>query len=49
MDQKALIDQFEAGGGKRLEGLKIYDVAPTVLTMLGQPAPEGIRGKVIDL
>ena len=34
---------------KRLDGLKIYDVAPTVLTMLDQPVPEGIRGRAIDL
>jgi hypothetical protein len=29
--------------------LKIYDVAPTLLKMLDQPVPEGIRGKVIEL
>jgi ATP sulfurylase len=44
-----LYDPRSPGNGKRLEGLKIYDVAPTVLTMLGQPAPEGIRGKVIEI
>jgi predicted AlkP superfamily phosphohydrolase/phosphomutase len=44
-----LYDPRSPSGGKRLEGLKIYDVAPTVLTMLGQPAPEGIRGRVIEL
>ncbi|HEX9441990.1 MAG TPA: alkaline phosphatase family protein, partial [Roseiflexaceae bacterium] len=44
-----LHDPRNPGGGKRLDGLKIYDVAPTVLTLLDQRAPEGIRGQVIDL
>jgi ATP sulfurylase len=44
-----LHDPRNPGDGKRLDGLKIYDVAPTVLTLLDQPAPEGIRGQVIDL
>jgi predicted AlkP superfamily phosphohydrolase/phosphomutase len=44
-----LYDPRNPRGGKRLDGLKIYDVAPTVLAMLDQPAPEGIRGRAIDL
>lgn len=44
-----LYDPCNPRGGQRLDGLKIYDVAPTVLTMLGQRAPEGIRGGIINL
>jgi len=44
-----LYDPHNPGGGKQLAGLKIYDVAPTLLKMLDQPVPEGIRGKVIEL
>jgi predicted AlkP superfamily phosphohydrolase/phosphomutase len=44
-----LYDPRNPGGGKQLDDLKIYDIAPTVLTMLGQPVPEGIRGKAIAL
>jgi predicted AlkP superfamily phosphohydrolase/phosphomutase len=44
-----LYDPHNPGGGRQIDGLKIYDVAPTVLTMLGQPAPQGIRGKVLTL
>ena len=44
-----LYDPRNPGGGKRLDGLKIYDVAPTVLTMLDQPVPEGIRGHAIEV
>ena len=35
--------------GQRLDALKIYDVAPTVLSMLRQPIPDGIRGEAIAL
>lgn len=44
-----LYDPRNPGGGKQLEGLKIYDVAPTLLTLLGHSAPAGIRGKQIAL
>jgi predicted AlkP superfamily phosphohydrolase/phosphomutase len=44
-----LYDPRSPGGGKQIDNLKIYDVAPTVLAMLGLAAPEGIRGKAIDL
>jgi ATP sulfurylase len=44
-----LHDPRNPRGGKYLEGLRIYDVAPTLLTLLDQPVPEGIRGKAIDL
>ena len=29
------------------QGMKIYDVAPTLLKLLGQPIPEGLAGKPI--
>jgi len=42
-----LHDPANPAGGTRMDDLAVYDVAPTILTMLGQPVPEGIRGKVI--
>ncbi|HEY0738413.1 MAG TPA: sulfate adenylyltransferase [Herpetosiphonaceae bacterium] len=44
-----LHDPRDPAGGRELEGLKIYDIAPTVLSLLDQAAPDGIRGKLIDL
>jgi ATP sulfurylase len=44
-----LYDPRNPGGGKHVEGLQIYDVAPTLLKLLDQPIPDGIRGKVMDL
>jgi len=44
-----LYDPRQPGGGQQLDVLKIYDVAPTLLTLLGQPVPTGIRGRVIEL
>ncbi|AFY68995.1 type I phosphodiesterase/nucleotide pyrophosphatase [Thalassoporum mexicanum PCC 7367] len=35
-------------GGKRLEGMEIYDVLPTLLSRYGIPMPTGLRGKVWD-
>jgi predicted AlkP superfamily phosphohydrolase/phosphomutase len=37
-------DAFKAG--KRLEGLSILDIAPTVLYLLGLPVPRAMDGKV---
>jgi predicted AlkP superfamily phosphohydrolase/phosphomutase len=34
--------------GKRLEGLQIYDVAPTVLNVMGIDVPADMEGKVIQ-
>jgi predicted AlkP superfamily phosphohydrolase/phosphomutase len=42
-----LRDPSDPGGGEELEGLRLYDVTPTILTMLDLPVPEGIRGEVI--
>jgi len=42
-----LHDPSAPGGGEELEGLRLYDVTPTILSMLDLPVPEGIRGEVI--
>ena len=42
-----LRDPSDPGGGEELDGLRLYDVTPTILTMLDLPVPEGIRGEVI--
>jgi predicted AlkP superfamily phosphohydrolase/phosphomutase len=44
-----LYDPRRPGGGRRLEDQRIYDVAPTVLALLGQPEWKGIRGRRIEL
>jgi predicted AlkP superfamily phosphohydrolase/phosphomutase len=35
--------------GKRLEGLTLYDVSPTVLSVMGIDIPEDMEGKAIQL
>lgn len=42
-----LYDPRRPGGGRRLDDVLIYDVAPTLLRLLGHPAPEGIRGRAL--
>ncbi len=44
-----LHDPQQPGGGRRLEGLQIYDVAPTLLGLLGLRVPDGIRGRPMAL
>jgi predicted AlkP superfamily phosphohydrolase/phosphomutase len=34
-------------GGRHLPGLRIYDVAPTILDLFGIPVPEEMQGKII--
>lgn len=34
-------------GGRHLSGLRIYDVAPTILDLFGIPVPEEMQGKII--
>jgi len=34
---------------RRVEGLSLFDVAPTVLSLLGLPVPPALRGKVVSL
>jgi predicted AlkP superfamily phosphohydrolase/phosphomutase len=43
-----LFDPSHPGNGQTLEDLRIYDVAPTVLAIMGEPAPDAARGRVID-
>jgi predicted AlkP superfamily phosphohydrolase/phosphomutase len=33
--------------GVRLKGIRIYDIAPSILHLMGQPVPEGLDGKVL--
>lgn len=42
-----LYDPRHPDGGRELTGLHIHDVGPTLLTMLGLPIPEGVRGRPI--
>ena len=35
-------------GGRRLEGLQITDVAPTLLSYMGEIPPDGLKGRIID-
>jgi predicted AlkP superfamily phosphohydrolase/phosphomutase len=44
-----LHDPRKPGGGRRLDGLRIYDVAPTLLGLLGLRTPDGIRGRPMEL
>ncbi len=39
----------EAKRGRQLENLSIYDVAPTVLSLMGIKVPDDMEGKVIEL
>lgn len=41
-----LYDPRNPGGGRRVEDVSIYDIAPTLLDRLGQPIPAGMIGKV---
>jgi predicted AlkP superfamily phosphohydrolase/phosphomutase len=36
-------------GGRRLSGLQLMDFAPTVLDLMGQPIPEAMQGRTIQL
>lgn len=38
----------DIGSGRELEGLKIYDVAPTILHALNTPVPTNIDGRVLN-
>ena len=42
-------DPAQPGGGQPLPDQRIYDVAPTILTRLGLPIPDGLRGQPMDL
>jgi predicted AlkP superfamily phosphohydrolase/phosphomutase len=40
-----LYDPLHPDGGRRLDVQSIYDVGPTLLTLMGLTPPEGIRGR----
>ncbi len=42
-----IYDPRNLGGGRRIDEATIYDVAPTLLTLLGQPVPPRLHGQVI--
>jgi predicted AlkP superfamily phosphohydrolase/phosphomutase len=42
-------DPRNPGGGRRVDDISIYDIAPTLLDRLGQPIPAGMIGKVLAL
>lgn len=41
-----LYDPCHPGGGRYLDPISIYDIAPTLLHLLGQPIPSAMIGKV---
>jgi predicted AlkP superfamily phosphohydrolase/phosphomutase len=43
-----LYDPRRSYGGRRLEGLQLMDVAPTMLELLGLPVPLDMQGRVIE-
>jgi predicted AlkP superfamily phosphohydrolase/phosphomutase len=44
-----LYDPRQAGGGRYIDTMSIYDVAPTLLHLLDMQAPSSMIGKVRDL
>ncbi len=44
-----LYDPRNPGEGKQLTDISIYDVAPTLLHLMGEPVPSGMRGSVRQL
>lgn len=42
-----LYDPRKDLGGRRLDGLDLMDVAPTILDLMGLPVPEDMQGRVI--
>jgi predicted AlkP superfamily phosphohydrolase/phosphomutase len=42
-------DPSSPAGGRELSDLSIYDVAPTILTLLGYQVPAGLRGRPIEV
>jgi predicted AlkP superfamily phosphohydrolase/phosphomutase len=43
-----LYDPRKNLGGRRLEGLQVMDVAPTMLDVLGLSVPADVQGKVVE-
>jgi predicted AlkP superfamily phosphohydrolase/phosphomutase len=42
-----LFDPRNPQTGRRIQGAQLMDVAPTILSLMGQPLPDGLQGKVI--
>jgi predicted AlkP superfamily phosphohydrolase/phosphomutase len=42
-----IYDPHNLGGGRELAGATIYDIVPTLLTLLGQPIPPRLRGRAL--
>jgi len=42
-----MYDPLGEHSGRKLEGLQLMDVAPTVLDLIGLPVPRDMEGKVI--
>jgi len=42
-----ILSDRKAPGGRRVEGVEIYDMAPTLLTLMGEEVPPDMPGKVI--
>jgi predicted AlkP superfamily phosphohydrolase/phosphomutase len=44
-----MVDPQHPGGGRQIEGARIYDVLPTLLARFGITPPAGLRGRVLAL
>jgi predicted AlkP superfamily phosphohydrolase/phosphomutase len=42
-----LYDPRNLGGGRQIDDLRVYDIVPTLLSMLGQPVPARLGGDVL--
>ncbi|GAB4448997.1 MAG: alkaline phosphatase family protein [Chloroflexi bacterium OHK40] len=42
-------DPARPTGGRRLDGLSLYDVLPSLLARYGLPAPPDLRGRIVEL
>lgn len=42
-----IYDPHHPGGGRELTGATIYDIVPTLLSLLGQPIPARLRGRAL--
>ncbi|MCC6443523.1 MAG: alkaline phosphatase family protein [Armatimonadetes bacterium] len=43
-----ILSDRKTGPGLRREGAEIYDILPSLLTLMGEPVPKGLRGKAIE-
>jgi predicted AlkP superfamily phosphohydrolase/phosphomutase len=42
-----MYDPALGGNGRKVSGMNLMDIAPTVLDLMGQPIPSNMNGKVI--